>query len=66
MVLFFFAILAYVIVRDAYKQSQGKGWLALLTCLGVAWLIATYAWALWVACLVFLISFLQFCWTKIK
>lgn len=66
MVLFFYAFLVYVIVKDAFKQSRAKGWGYLGACLFVGWLIATYKWALVVALLVFLASFLAFCWEKLK
>lgn len=66
MVLFFYAFLVYVIVRDGFKESRGKGWRCLLACLFVGYLLITYAWALWIGCLVFLVSFLHFFWTKIR
>lgn len=66
MVLFFYAFLVYVIVKDGFKQSRAKGWSCLGACLFVGWLIATYKWALAVASLVFFVSFLAFCWEKLK
>lgn len=66
MVLFFYAFLVYVIVRDGFKVSRTKGWTSLAACIFVGWLIATFKWALVLACLVFLVSFLQFCWEKLK
>lgn len=66
MVLFFYAFLVYVIVKDAFKESRTKGWRSLGVCLFVGWLIATYKWALVIALLVFLASFLAFCWEKLK
>ncbi|WP_286999648.1 MULTISPECIES: hypothetical protein [Comamonas] len=65
-VLFFYAFLVYVIVRDGFKESRGKGWRCLLTCLFVGYLIFSYSWALSIACLVFFVSFLQFCWEKMR
>ena len=66
LVLFFYAFLVYVIVKDGFKESRAKGWKCLGACLFVGWLIVTYKWALVVACLVFLVRFLQFCWEKMK
>ena len=66
MILFFYAFLVYVIVRDGFKQSRGKGWRCLLACLGVGYLICSYSWALAIACLVFLASFLHHAWTQLK
>lgn len=66
LILFFYAFLVYVIVRDGFKESRSKGYKCLAACLFVGWLIATYKWALVIASLVFLASFLQFCWEKLK
>lgn len=66
MILFFYAFLVYIIVKDGFKQSRAKGWSCLGACLFVGWLIATYKLALAVASLVFLVSFLAFCWEKLK
>ncbi len=65
-VLFFYAFLVYVIVKDAFKESRAKGWRYLGACLFVGWVIATYKWAMVIALLVFLASFLAFCWEKLK
>jgi len=56
----------YVIVKDGFKQSRVKGWGCLGACLFVGWLIITFKWALALASLVFLASFLAFCWEKLK
>lgn len=66
LILFFYAFLVYVIVRDGFKESSSKGYKCLAACLFVGWLIATYKWALVIASLVFLAGFLQFCWAKLK
>ena len=66
MILFFYAFLVYVIVRDGFKVSRTKGWTSLAACIFVGWLIVTFEWAFVLACLVFLVSFLQFCWEKLK
>ena len=66
MILFFYAFLVYVIVKDGFKQSRAKGWGCLGACLFVGWLIITFKWALALASLVFLASFLAFCWEKLK
>lgn len=66
LILFFYAFLVYVIVRDGFKESRGKGWRCLLACLFVGYLIFSYSWALAIACLVFLASFLNFMWRSLK
>lgn len=66
LILFFYAFLVFVIVRDGFKESRSKGYKCLAACLLVGWLIATYKWALVVASLIFLVSFLMFCWEKLK
>lgn len=66
LILFFYAFLVYVIVKDGFKESRAKGWKCLGACLFVGWLIITFDWAFVVAGLIFLVSFLQFCWEKMK
>ena len=66
MILFFYAFLVYVIFKDGFKQSRAKGWSCLGACLFVGWLIITFKWALALASLVFLASFLAFCWEKLN
>ena len=66
LVLFFYAFLVYVIVKDGFKESRAKGWTCLGTCLFVGWLIASFKWALALASMVFLASFLWFCWEKLR
>lgn len=66
LIMFFYAFLVYVIVRDGFKESRSKGYKCLAACLLVGWLSATYKWALVVASLIFLVSFLIFCWEKLK
>lgn len=66
LVLFFYAFLVYVIVKDGFKESRTKGWTCLGACLFVGWLILAFKWAMVIALLVFLASFLAFCWEKLK
>lgn len=66
LVLFFYTFLVYIIVRDGFKESRGKGWQCLLTCLFVGYLIFSYSWALAIACMVFVAGFLNFMWRSLK
>ena len=66
LVLFFYAFLVYVIVKDGFNESRAKGWKCFGACLVVGGLIITYKWAMAIACLAFLASFLWYCWDKLR